>query len=319
MLSIAIVVLPQVFDSALHITCDVLRTAAQLASEQGARIRVHTLTCDGDAVPTASGQRFVPDGALGKTREDVVVIPGIGISTPGPLIDYIRREPAVAQVGAWIRGQHRRGVEIAAACTGTWVVAEAGLLDDHLATTTWHLAPAFRRRYPSIRLEMARMLTIDRGLRSAGAAMAHMDLARSIVGARCSTAVCRQVGALLLLDKRPSQAHYMVVHHRGEVSEDFRRIEIWVRGHLHSPLGLSDLAEAIGLSLRTLARRVKDATGETPLALIQRLRVERAIFLLETTSRSFSEITGAVGYSEPATLRRLIRRQTGRAPSDYRS
>ncbi|MCH9648113.1 MAG: helix-turn-helix domain-containing protein [Deltaproteobacteria bacterium] len=320
-MKVAILCLDQVFDSAVHIVRDVLGTAARLSPEAaGKRSLVSTLTLDGDPITTASRQTLAPDGAIGDSRgPDVIVLPGIvaerGVETLGPLL----QGACASRVTSWLVEQHHRGAEIATACTGTWFIAQTGLLNGFEATTTWHLASPFRERFPEVDLQIGKMVTYGNRIRCAGAAMAHMDLALSLVTNLFGGRISREVASLLLLDGRSSQAQYMITEHLQGSSEDFRRIDAWIREHVGESFAMRDLAKAAGLSQRTLARRVWDTTGETPLKLVQRIRVEKALHLLETTSWSFSEITFKVGYEEPATLRRLIRNLTGRSPSEIRS
>lgn len=308
-----------VFDSAAHLLRDVLQAAAKTCQKQNSLnpISIQTCTIDGQAIRTGSGQTLVPDRKA-DAEADLVILPGISCENVSEIHSYLKQD-SVVEVGNYLQHQHRARVELATACTGAWLVAEAGLLDGKKATTTWHLGTDFQNRYPNVNLQLGRMVTRDQGIWCAGAAMAHMDLALAIVTATCGAEISREVASRLLLDNRPSQSHYMVTDFLGEQSSDFHELDLWVREHIEDAFSVADMASAVGLSERSLARRVKKATGETPSQYVQRLRVNHAIFLLETTSLSFAEITRRSGYREPASLRRLIRKQTGRAPSSFRT
>lgn len=308
-----------VFDSAVHIVRDVLATAARVSEANGSTsLTVSSATLDGQPVQTGSGQVYCPDVAIADSAPDVVLLPGIQVDDDLRNLESALAAPSAGRLYDGLRRWHADGAEIATACTGTWFVAEAGLLDGREATTTWSLAGPFRERYPTVRLRADKMVTLDGSIRCAGAAMAHMDLALSLVTTIFGAAISREVASLLLLDGRRSQAQYMVTEHLRGASEDFRRVDSWVRDHISESFSIAQLAAACRLSPRTLARRVREATGESPLRLVQRIRVAEAAHLLETTSLSFAEITERVGYSEPATLRRLVRRLLGRAPSELR-
>ena len=314
-MKIAIVCLPQVFDSTFHIICDVLEAARTMHSGV---LNISTLSTDGQPVVTASGQRFVPDAALGRARVDLIVVPGIRAQSASDLVEWIEKEPALPVLIPWLQRQYKNGAELATACTGTWVVAEAGLLSGRKATTTWHLADTFRRRYPDVDLQLSKMVTLNDRIRCAGAAMAHLDLVLSIISTACGAEVAQRVGNQLLIDRRPSQANYMIAGFMDDSSEEFRRIDTWIRDRKQTKFSIDDLARGVGLSKRTLARRIETSSGETPVGMVQRIRVQEAIYLVQTTSLPLSEITSHVGYAEPATLRRLIRKRTGRSPSDFR-
>ena len=110
----------------------------------------------------------------------------------------------------------------------------------------------------------------------------------------------------------------MASDHLSHRHPEVLKAEAWIRAHINEPIRVETVAAAVALSPRTLARRLHQSTGESPLRFIQRLRVDHAIHLLETSSLSFEEIAAKVGYDEPAGLRRVMRRQTGRTPSDFR-
>jgi transcriptional regulator GlxA family with amidase domain len=97
------------------------------------------------------------------------------------------------------------------------------------------------------------------------------------------------------------------------------RAVVWARPRLDKAIGVNDIAAAVGQSSRTFARRVAAATGLSPIQFLQQLRVERAIELIETTALPFEEIAYRVGYSDPSTLRSLIRRGAGLGPRDLRA
>lgn len=320
MTTIEIWCLNGVFDSALHVLRDVLATASRLATQDSEppSFRIASCTMDGTPIRTGSGQSILPDGAFESNDPDIVVVPGMACENANDLKAKLQGDEVVA-VGGKLQRLHGKGVQLASACSGVWLLAEVGLLDGKQATTTWHLGAAFRERYADVDLRLGKMVTFDQGIWCAGAAMAHMDLAMSIVTAVFGSDVSQQVASLLLLDNRPSQAHYMVAHYQSSDSTDFREIDQWIQDHLDESFSMSDLAAGIGWSERTLVRRIRSITGETPLRYVQRLRVNRAILLLETSALTFTQITKRVGYREPASLRRIIRKQTGRAPSDYRT
>ena len=220
--------------------------------------------------------------------------------------------------GRWLRQVRQRGATLAAGCTATFLLAEAGLLDGLQATTSWWAADAFRARYPAVDLQPHMMLTRHDRIVCAGAAMAHMDLSLWVVSAVYGPAVATRVARRLLLDERASQARYMAASHLAHTQPDIVRAEAWIRAHLSQPIRIEDIAAAVALSPRTLARRFVETTGGAPLQFVQRLRVEHAVHLLETSDLPFDEIAARVGYGEPAGLRRILRRETGCSPSDFR-
>jgi transcriptional regulator GlxA family with amidase domain len=245
--------------------------------------------------------------AIGARAPDCVVVPAIGYKMPGPLEAALAR-PDVSDAAAVLRQWARRGATMTAACIGTFVMAESGLLDDQRATTTWWLAPLFRKRYPKVLLDESNMIVKSGRFVTAGAALGHMDLALWLV-----RSVSPQLAALtakyLIVDSRPSQSAYALTDHLVHADPVVQRFEHWARTRLARGFSLDDAAKAVGASKRTLARHMAGVLGKTPLSYFQSLRVERAVHLLKTGSASVDEVASRVGYADGATLRALLRRQ----------
>jgi transcriptional regulator GlxA family with amidase domain len=195
-----------------------------------------------------------------------------------------------------------------AACVGTFVMAESGLLDHHHATTTWWLAPMFRARYPNVLLDESNMIVKSGKFVTAGAALSHMDLALWLVRG-ISPKLASLTAKYLIVDSRPSQSAYALTDHLVHSDPLVQRFETWARARLAHGFSLDDAAKAAGSSKRTLARRMQSVLGKSPLAYFQSLRVERAVHLLKTSSATVEEVAARVGYAEGATLRVLLRRR----------
>lgn len=324
MRQIFVLALPAVFDSALTITRDILRAgrSVDLPAQVGsADFEIHMVTVDARPIETAGGLRIASEAGLPETSEpDWVLVPGFGLSgqeSMAAVEDYLAQSE-IAIASDWLRRYRQSGGAVAAGCTATFLPAEVGLLNGLQATTSWWLADEFRARYPAVDLQAHMMLTHQDGMTCAGAALAHTDLALWLLGELRGPAVADHVARRLLLDERVSQGRYMASSHVSRRHPEVHKAEAWIRARLSEPMMVEQLASAVALSPRTLARRLQEATGESPLGFIQRLRVEHAVHLLETSDLPFDEISARVGYQEPAGLRRVIRRRTGRSPSQFR-
>jgi transcriptional regulator GlxA family with amidase domain len=190
-----------------------------------------------------------------------------------------------------------------------FLVASTGLLDGHRATTTWWLAPLFRQLFPEVILDTDAMVLTDAGLTTAGAAMAQLDLMLSIVARHAGPDLANGCARFLLLDQRQSQSRYMALSFLAAKDERVSRAERWARARLHRTFSISELAKAAGLGARTFARRCEQATGLSPVRFVQKLRIEKAMELLETTRLGLDEIAASVGYADPSTLRKLLHRE----------
>jgi transcriptional regulator GlxA family with amidase domain len=224
----------------------------------------------------------------------------------------------VIQAKMQLRKWHAEGVSIAASCIGTFLLAEAGLLDHQEATTTWWLAPLFRQRYPNVLLDESRMLVpSDVGV-TAGAAMGHLDLALWLIR-KASSELAAVVSRYLLAHIRSSQAPYIIPNHLAQADPLILRFERWAREHLKTGFSLQEAADALATSARTLQRRCEAVLGKSPLSYFQDLRVERARSLLHGSGLDLDAIAAEVGYVDGATLRTLLRERLGRGVRELRA
>jgi transcriptional regulator GlxA family with amidase domain len=245
------------------------------------------------------------------------VVPAIGFKMPEPLERALAR-PDVRDATAQLRQWGARGALMTAACIGTFVLAESGLLDDHDATTTWWLAPLFRSRYPAVRLDESHMIVKSGRVVTAGAALSHMDLALWIIRQQ-SPKLADVTAKYLIVDSRPSQSAYVLTDHLTHNDPLVERFERWARTRLADGFSLDEAAQAVATSKRTLARRMHAVLGKSPLSYFQSLRVERAVHLLKTGDESVDQIAARVGYRDGVTLRTLLRRRLGQGVREIRT
>ena len=163
-----------VFDTGLAAVLDAFATANELAAAQGLTSTTFEVTVVGLRRQVRSNQGFIVPVSPAKDRAapDWVVVPAISQRTPEPLAAALATPEAQA-AAQLLRQWADDGAHLAAACIGTFIAAESGVLDDQTATTTWWLAPFFRQRYPKVRLEDGRMLVRSGRVLTAGAALSH--------------------------------------------------------------------------------------------------------------------------------------------------
>jgi transcriptional regulator GlxA family with amidase domain len=307
---LCVLALDSVFDTGLATVLDAFQTANELAELSGLStsrfevsvvgVRKHVKTAQGFVVPVRPTPKQAPD---------CVVVPAIGFKMPDALQDALAR-PDIRDASAALQQWAASGSTMSAACIGTFVLAESGLLDGHDATTTWWLAPLFRTRYPSVRLDESRMLIKSGRIVTAGAALSHMDLALWLIRQQ-SPKLAALTAKYLIVDSRPSQSAYILSDHLIHNDPMVERFERWARTRLAQGFSLDEAAKAVAASKRTLARRMHAVLGRSPLSYFQSLRVERAVHLLKTGSESVDEIAARVGYADGVTLRNLLRRRLG--------
>ncbi len=307
---IGLVAQDRCFASATSAVMDILTTAEVVRPQIDASIAPLELFV------AASTRRVALTGGMTLTTSlslrdlgdlDVIVVPAVGTLTGTDTEAALGSSTGSAVVRALQELDPGRS-RIAAACTGVFSLAEAGLVDGRCVTTTWFQAPTFRARYPAVSIDLASMVVADGPFLTAGAAFAHIDLALALVRS-VSPGLARQVAHLLLIDERPSQSTFVIYDQLQHDDPIVLAFERRVREQLDRPLDVSSVAAAIGTNRRSLERRTRRTLDLSPLEIVQRLRLERAEHLRQTTNLTLDEIARRVGYAGSESLRALRRRQ----------
>jgi transcriptional regulator GlxA family with amidase domain len=235
-----------------------------------------------------------------------------------PAVDPDRQPSALPQA---LRLARSRGQRILSLCTGAFVLAAAGLLDGHAATTHWSECAELARRYPRVRVDPG-VLYVDEGdlLTSAGSA-ASVDLCLHVVerdyGAEIAAKVARDL--VVPLYRSGGQAQYIespiLLPDNGDLFADTME---WLRRHLAETVTVADLAERSAMSARTFARRFLASTGTTPLAWLTRERLRFAQRLLETSDAPVDLVARESGFGSPDNLRKHFARTLRTTPQAYR-
>jgi transcriptional regulator GlxA family with amidase domain len=316
---IAVLALDDLFDTGLTVLLDAFKLANNFSALQMGGTPHFDVSIVGVRRRVRSGQGFaIPVQAITPDlKPDWVIVPALNTGRPEQLVPALDRadvRKATAQLLQW----HAEGVQLAASCIGSFILAETGLLDHQEATTTWWLAPLFRQRYPNVLLDESRMLVPSSVGVTAGAAMGHLDLALWLIR-KASPELAAVVSRYLLADIRSSQAAYIIPNHLAQADPLILRFEQWARKNLKAGFSLQDAAKALATSARTLQRRCEAVLGKSPLAYFQDLRVERARSLLQGSGLDVDAIAAEVGYVDGATLRTLLRQRLGRGVRDLRA
>ncbi|QMU78350.1 helix-turn-helix domain-containing protein [Streptacidiphilus sp. PB12-B1b] len=315
---IAVLVLDGVFDSGLASVLDVLQWANELREQVPQPPPAWQVTMVGfsSTVRTGAGHAVEAAPVDRAAQCDLLLVPAVAERRPEALVGYVSG-PAAAPARELLVDARAKGTQVASACAGTFLFAEAGILNGLRATTTWWLSPLFRSRYPQVALDQSRMVTSCEGVTTAGAAFGHVDLALSIVRRR-SPALSDLVGNYLVIDERPSQAAHTMTGTLAASDPTVAAFERWAREHLHEPLSVKDAAGALGISERTLQRTTRAVLGTSPVRFVQDLRIEQATHLLRSTNHSIEAISRRVGYENANTLRILLRERTGTTAGHHR-
>ena len=302
------------FTSGLTTLLDVLQVAEGLRQSLNAEIPSIDVEIAGfsDTVVTRNGLTAAVTRRLdreGCADLDVLVVPSLGAGASAEALEVALGREDIHRLTEVLRDTQLPPV-VAAACSGTFLLAQAGLLDGHVATTSWFLTGTFQRRYPRVGLDMSRMVVRSGPFITAGAGFAHIDLGLSLVSG-LSRELAAMVARYMLIDDRPAPSLDVAQAYLGAVDPLLTEFESWVRAHLSEPIKISDAVAALGTTRKTLERHAREQTAMTPNAIIRRVRVEQAVHLRRTTNLNMTQIARAVGYRNASTLRELIRSETG--------
>lgn len=319
MLDVTVLLLDQTFSSTAVGPMEVFRHAGSLwnhltGKPEKPRFQVRTASEDGCPVLCDGPIHIQPMSAIHDIRRtDLIFIPTTGLS----IDDVVERN---APVLPWLKRWHKRGAAIASVCSGVGLVAATGMLDGKRATTHWALANRFREKYPKVKWMPELMVTEDRDLYCGGGVHAALDLTLYLVEKFCGHDIAMESAKALLIEMpRAWQAGFAVVPLKTEHNDEaISTAQDWLHQNFRRPFRLEAPAHRAGMSLRNFVRRFKQATGDSPLAYLQKLRIAAAKRLLESNHRTMQEISDAVGYQDVAFFRSLFQRHTGVSPSAYR-
>ena len=245
-------------------------------------------------------------------------LPDVAIVAGAP----VRPLPEVDQrLVPWLRRFHARIPTVVSICTGAFALAAAGVLDGRRATTHWMFLDELRARYPAVRVVDEGIFVKDGRVWTSAGITTGIDLLLSMVeddhGHRVAMAVARRL--VLFLRRSGNQAQFSGALQRQEKEPPrLRDISTFVVDHIDEPMLVERIARRSGMSGRTLSRWCREHLGESPAALVRRLRVDEARRLLEETSLPLKDITARTGLGDASTLWRVFTQRLGVTPAAYR-
>ncbi len=269
-------------------------------------------------VRTSTGMSIVPHRSL----EDgpaayIVVVPTLFIASGR---DFGNRNRALID---WVRKAHITGSQVFSTCTGSFLLAEAGLLDNRDATTHWALASQMKAEYPLIRVHVDRILVAaadDGSIVTCGGAASWMDMVLYLVGRFANSEDAMRLAKIQMFDwHHQGQTPYSRLTTRPQTTDGvIHTCQEWLADHYRDADPVAEMIRRSGLSRRTFGRRFQTATGHAPLDYVQRVRIEEAKQLLETEGRTVEQVASQVGYDDAVSFRRLFKRMVGETPAAYR-
>jgi transcriptional regulator GlxA family with amidase domain len=286
--------------------------------ESAPRFEVKIVSLDGKPFTCPIGITIAPNASVDDIAETDVVI-ATDLALP-PGFEPADRWPEMSE---WLRARHREGAIVCSVCTGTVLLAVAGVLDGEDATTHWSACDLFARYFPDVALRPERIVVpAGEGHRviTSGGSSSWEDLALYLIGRLCGPAEAIRTAKIFLFgDRSDGQLPYAAaIRPRTHSDAVIRACQEWVGAHYDDSNPVAKMVARSGLNERTFKRRFRAATGQSPMDYVQTLRIEEAKQELETSDMATDDIACSVGYEDPTYFRRLFKKRTGITPGRYR-
>jgi transcriptional regulator GlxA family with amidase domain len=244
--------------------------------------------------------------------DTLVVAGGVGV----------REAENDAQLVRWVRSAARRSRRVTSVCSGSFLLARAGLLEGRTVTTHWASTSELARLHPELTVDPNPIFVRDGDVWTSAGVTSGMDLSLALVEEDLGREVAVEIARwLVLFLQRPGGQAQFSSHLTAQMAErrPLRELQSWIADNLDSDLRVETLAERAAMSPRNFARFFRREIGMTPAAYVEELRVERARQLLEDGGDPIDRISAQCGFGTPETMRRAFARRVGVAPAQYRA
>jgi len=273
------------------------------------------VSADGNAVRDPQGRVIPVDTTFENVGPcDAVLVTGMALGAdrlpPG--------SESLTRAAQWIKANHQQGALVGAACAGTFVLGEAGLLNRRRCTTTWWLHHVFKQRFPKALVAWGSAVESQDRIVTTGGPLSWIDLALYVIRSLAGAEVAKLTADISVTDSLPlPQSVYAPRGFINNADPLLLETEQIIR-HGNPGLTAAGLAKALNVSERTLHRRFKNLTNESPKELITRVRIETACVLLQIPGASVKQLALNCGYNEDTSFRRSFIQLTGMTPADYK-
>ena len=209
---------------------------------------------------------------------------------------------------------------IASVCSGTFILAGAGLVDDCCVTTHWRVSSELAKHYPRVKIQADKIWVRDGNVWSSAGVAAGIDLALALVKDDYGDAVAKNTAReIVVYYQRPGgQSQFSTIEELGGSDNRFKPLLVWVRENIGKPIKVEQLAEKAAMSPRNFSRQFQKSVGRSPAKAVEQIRVEEAKYLIESTQLNLEQIARRCGFSDGEIMRRAFIRLFGRAPRSMR-
>jgi transcriptional regulator GlxA family with amidase domain len=317
-MKITIVAFEGCMTSAVFGQADAFAVAAYISGRRGDNSwsghDVRIATADGEPVRGYGGHLIEPQCSLADARDsNVVLIP--------PIFNDIE-QTLMQETGlvSWLTSFPANSTLLASTCTGAFLLAEAGILDGRRITTNPAFSELFRRRYPAVRLALDERIIDDNMVICAGSTTAYLNLAIYVIDRLAGHDLAVSTAKALSIDRNPEsqRPYFLFIAPRDHGDDKVLQLQSWIEIHHHEPIGIDDMVDTAGMSVRNLNRRFVSATGMAPRQYLRRVRIEAAKRLLEAQNVPIERVALQVGYGDTRAFIRAFGVLAGLSPGQYR-
>lgn len=248
------------------------------------------------------------------TKTDLIIIPALS----GDLKVAIELNKKFIP---WIVAQHARGAEVASLCIGSFLLASTGLIDGKKCSSHWITADIFREMFPQVELVDGSILSEENGVYSSGGANSYWTLLLYLLEKYTSRETAILASKFFAVDiDRDSQNKFMMFKgQRNHADDGIKAAQDYIEKNIDEKITIDELAERVAMGRRSFERRFKQATNNSVLEYIQRVKIEAAKRSLETSRKNVNEVMVDVGYTDTKAFRDLFKKITGLTPIEYRN
>jgi transcriptional regulator GlxA family with amidase domain len=248
------------------------------------------------------------------TKTNLIIIPSLNHN-------YAKAVKQNKILAEWIEQQYKEGAEIASICTGAFILASSGLLNGKSCSTHWSATEDFRTMFPKVNLQTDKLITDENGIYTNGGAYSFLNLIIYLIEKyydRQTAIYCSKVFQIEL--DRYSQSEFAIFTGQKQHSDEvIKKAQAFIESKLHEKISIEELSSKFLVGRRNFDRRFIKATGNTPVEYSQRVKIEAAKKLFETSRKNVNEVMYDVGYSDVKAFREVFRKITGMSPVEYRN
>ncbi|MES3009072.1 MAG: helix-turn-helix domain-containing protein [Pseudomonadota bacterium] len=312
-----ILAIDEALASSITIPLEMLHAAdviKRIRNKRAERRRFIVASQNGEPVTMTGGITIDPSASITDiAHTDLIFVPALW-GNPNAIV---RSHP---QITAWLATQYAQGATICSVGTGSYFLADAGLLDGRTATTHWYYFDDFQKRYPRVKLQRKRFITHADRLYCTGSVNAVRDVMLHFVEMLFTAQIADEVSHHFTHELKRSYESMLLASEEKNTHHDEQIIKIqeWLQKNYQRDVQLQDLAKRFDISVRSFNRRFRQAADKTPLQYLQEVRLEQAKALLKLSNLSIAEIAFAVGYQDTSYFSGLFKRINTITPNEYR-